>query len=66
MLFIYCFDMETDETLKRYGFQRLNPASPPPFIFANNSTVELNKIESIKNRYVLTNEMVYFSRREVE
>ena len=59
--FIYCFDKETREYLSRYGFTQLNPSAPAPYIFANNSTVELKKIKEIENRYTLTNEMVYFN-----
>lgn len=59
--FVYCFDEETRQTLTQHGFCQLNPDAPPPFIFANNSTVELKKIKSIQNRYLLTNEMIYLS-----
>ena len=59
MLFIYCFDEETRWRLSQHGLVQLNPDSPVPFIFSNNPLVDLENIEGIKNRYVLTNEMVY-------
>lgn len=60
-MFIYCFDKDTRDWLARYGFSQMNPDAPPPYIFANQSTIDLEAIEVLKGRYVLTNEMLYFT-----
>lgn len=60
-MFIYCFDKETQDYLIRHGFQQLNPDASVPYIFYLSSTVSLESLSEIKGRYVLTNEMLYFT-----
>ena len=60
-MFIYCFDKETQDILLKNGYAQLNPSSPPPFIFSNHDGELLASLEMIKNRYVITNELIYLT-----
>ena len=60
-MFIYCFDKETRDILLKNGYVQLNPSSPPPFIFSNHNDEWLASLEMIKNRYVITNELIYLT-----
>lgn len=60
-MFIYCFDKETQDYLIRHGFQQLNPDASVPYIFYLSSATSSEPLRQIEGRYVLTNEMLYFT-----